>query len=691
MTHDVSIDLCIPVLGKLAAKAMREGERRVVSVAAGGNTESYQYDLLGGVTGVVKTIRGQQYTIGASYDLAGGITSLSYPSGRTVTIARDSLGRAASIASGGTVYAQSFDYAPSGALSSWTLGNGIVATRTYSPERMTLATLAYTRGGQPIFQLGFDYAQPTGTGTQIIGVADVVSPGRSLTYSYDALGRLSSASSQGSAEYPQWSLAWSYDRYGNRLTQTCSSGNCGALTQALGVDAATNRLSDLGFAYDAAGNLTAFPGTSMAYNATGRLVESATAGAVATYEFDAAMTRVAQTVGSTTTVTVTGFGFTMAEYDDGVLARENIQLGGMLIARHEGGTLTYFLHDHLSVRLLTDESGAIKPSGEQGHYPFGESWYDATPADPEFTSYSRDEESGLDNAVFRQYSSEFGRFTMPDPIAGHIGQPQSWNRYAYVWNDPVNLIDPLGLYPVDDPGDCPVPPIRVCDNSGNCHWECLREDVEVHETGGPRLQLEVFMVSEDWWLFDPGPASDAARGGGGFQASARAKCIATARSAWEAGFTALLALLPPGGTAGDESVGSVGLVVGVYGGAYAFAATAAARLGVDRDGTVFYSRGGAWAPGFAAGGSLGGGLFMSSGTAENFAGESVDLGVGGMLKIPYGPAAALTGSISSSGAYATGDTTVGVGVAAGAYIDIGGSYGWSLFNVPEVVCSTIYE
>ena len=32
-----------------------------------------------------------------------------------------------------------------------------------------------------------------------------------------------------------------------------------------------------------------------------------------------------------------------------------------------------------------------------------------------------------------------------DPIQGTVGNPQSFNRYAYSHNDPVNKIDPLGL------------------------------------------------------------------------------------------------------------------------------------------------------------------------------------------------------------------------------------------------------
>ncbi len=58
----------------------------------------------------------------------------------------------------------------------------------------------------------------------------------------------------------------------------------------------------------------------------------------------------------------------------------------------------------------------------------------------------------------------------PDPLAGRLPSPQSLNRYAYVLNDPVNLIDPLGLD--DDPPQCGW--VCTTDNKGvkHCKWEC---------------------------------------------------------------------------------------------------------------------------------------------------------------------------------------------------------------------------
>ena len=66
-----------------------------------------------------------------------------------------------------------------------------------------------------------------------------------------------------------------------------------------------------------------------------------------------------------------------------------------------------------------------------------------------FTGKERDSESGLDNFGARYDSSSMGRFMSPDPpilvgLPVDSRDPQSWNAYSYVRNNPLNLIDPDG-------------------------------------------------------------------------------------------------------------------------------------------------------------------------------------------------------------------------------------------------------
>jgi RHS repeat-associated protein len=53
------------------------------------------------------------------------------------------------------------------------------------------------------------------------------------------------------------------------------------------------------------------------------------------------------------------------------------------------------------------------------------------------------------NAMNRRYNRWWSRFEQPDPYDGSYDatDPQSLNRYAYVQNDPANVVDPSGLNP----------------------------------------------------------------------------------------------------------------------------------------------------------------------------------------------------------------------------------------------------
>src|SRR5262249_17584986 len=66
-----------------------------------------------------------------------------------------------------------------------------------------------------------------------------------------------------------------------------------------------------------------------------------------------------------------------------------------------------------------------------------------------FSGKERDSESGLDNFGARYNTSSLGRFMTTDPI--HIMKqkvldPQQWNMYAFVRNNPSSFTDPTGMY-----------------------------------------------------------------------------------------------------------------------------------------------------------------------------------------------------------------------------------------------------
>jgi RHS repeat-associated protein len=112
-------------------------------------------------------------------------------------------------------------------------------------------------------------------------------------------------------------------------------------------------------------------------------------------------------------------------------------------------------------------------------YPYGE----LRPGNrmTEYATYPRDY-TGLDYAMHRYYSSQIARFTTPDPYmaSGGPANPQSWNRYAYVMGDPVNLSDTDGLMPKCVTGATAEP----FDDSGCMMW-ILWLNKSINEPGTP--------------------------------------------------------------------------------------------------------------------------------------------------------------------------------------------------------------
>lgn len=110
--------------------------------------------------------------------------------------------------------------------------------------------------------------------------------------------------------------------------------------------------------------------------------------------------------------------------------------------------MTYFHNDQLDWRISTDGTPGSptfgQVIGQQGHLPFGDGWYSSNGNEFVFTSYQRDAESGLDYAMARYYDSTAARFCSADPVGGQLDDPQTWDRYSYVRNDPINLTDPNG-------------------------------------------------------------------------------------------------------------------------------------------------------------------------------------------------------------------------------------------------------
>ena len=111
-----------------------------------------------------------------------------------------------------------------------------------------------------------------------------------------------------------------------------------------------------------------------------------------------------------------------------------------------------------SSRLATNPNG--NPVYDRAYAPFGETYAETGTADRFFTGNTQDVikgQTGIYDFLFREHSAGMGRWLSPDPAglaAVDITNPQTWNRYAYVGNNPLSATDSLGLATCDDNGNC---------------------------------------------------------------------------------------------------------------------------------------------------------------------------------------------------------------------------------------------
>ncbi len=209
--------------------------------------------------------------------------------------------------------------------------------------------------------------------------------------------------------------------------------------------------------YDAAGDVTNDGTYTYTYDAEGR-VATVDGGSVATYVYDAEGRRVRKisSVDSEDDVYDLSGHVISAFSTTGAWQRGELYAGGEHLATYMNGT-TYFAHaDWLGTeRVRSTVSAGIDPGSEWPSYPFGEGSSAPNPSPLHFTGKERDTESGNDYFGARYYASTMGRWISPDPSGlffADPGNPQSFNLYGYVRNNPLNSIDTDGLLTIILPG-----------------------------------------------------------------------------------------------------------------------------------------------------------------------------------------------------------------------------------------------
>lgn len=382
------------------------------------------------------------YHITQSYWANGAPYQLSGISGMpTITYSVDSEGRPSTVnASSGQNPVTSVSYNTAGLPTALTFGSSDSDSFSFDANTNRMTQYQFTVNG----------SSDTGTLTwnsngslASLAISDALNSSNSQTcgYSHDDLSRIAGVSC-GST----WAQTFSFDPFGN-------IGKSGSISFAGSYSTSTNRLTNMSSSYDSNGNLTGISSDATygySWDAEGKPVSITRSGSTANLTYDALGKMVEQNrSGSYTQILYGPGGSKLALMNGSTLQKAFVPLPAGAQAVYNGSGLAYYRHpDWLGTsRLASTPSRTLYYDG--AYAPYGEPYSETGTTDRDFTGQNQDTHSGLYDFMYREYHPVSGRWNSPDPAglaAVDLLNPQSLNRYAYVSNNPANLIDPLGMF-----------------------------------------------------------------------------------------------------------------------------------------------------------------------------------------------------------------------------------------------------
>jgi len=263
---------------------------------------------------------------------------------------------------------------------------------------------------------------------------------QTCSYGYDDLTRVTS-NNCGSL----WSQTFSYDAFGN-ITK---SGNS---AWQPGYNSATNRYQN-GSTYDSDGQLLTDTFHTYTWNIFNRPATIDTT--TLTYDAFDYMVETNVSGGATTEVQYSPVGKVCTMNGHTTQVHCNIPLPGGAIFSPSPDTLWH--SDWQGSVRLGSTNGSRTVSMDRAYAPFGELYNTVIggTSNPDYTGLTSESTSDELDTPARQLHPGQSRWISPDPsglAAVDPLNPQTWNRYAFVLNNPLSNVDPSGLECVWDDG-----------------------------------------------------------------------------------------------------------------------------------------------------------------------------------------------------------------------------------------------
>lgn len=376
------------------------------------------------------------------WDNRGRCASLLYPSGQEVHYQYDQFNRLVELAQGENRYRYAYD--SYGRLSSKQFADGNQLTYNYSPAGR-LASLSLVNQDSLLMRREYEYNEVGNLVNLDIRTPDAQ---QSRRYEYDGLSQLV-------ASYDQNSLIeqFEYDAFGNRIRARNESGE-----QHFLYNQANQLVSEWGhndkahYGYDMRGNrISRQDGsgqTLYSYNWFNQLTEvQLPSQQIHRYDYNALGHRISEHK-----ISPDGRAQSFRNVIDPLRRRER-----PIERQSEQTESETYLWDY---SLLSDGAGRQFMEGELGNIvahwderghlealryaSFGQTASSLTFG---YTGHGYSPDTELVYAENRYYDPRTAQFLSVDRVKDVASLPQSLNSYTYVWNNPMNLVDPDGNFP----------------------------------------------------------------------------------------------------------------------------------------------------------------------------------------------------------------------------------------------------
>jgi RHS repeat-associated protein len=445
---------------------------RRTTMTDGGGTENLSYDSMGREWGEQRITNSVTKTTAYTYDLAGDLLTLTYPSGRTITYSYNSVAQPISAVdiANSINYASSAVYAPQGAVAQVEYGSNLTSTFIYNKRLQpcwlyattgsALATTTLCTASDPgpgnILDLQYGFNLGSGDNGNVISIANNRNSTRSQTFTYDQVNRIVTAQTSATTGPNCWGESYTMDQWANMTAIGAVSGYSGCTQEGLSVAATTsNQLSAAGFSYDPSGNMLADAVNTYGWNAESEIKSAA----AVNYTYDGDGNRLEKSSGK---IYWYGAGSEILDESDlsGNFTNEYVFFSGKRIALRNvsSGTIYYYAEDTLGSSRTLVQAGQTSVCYDADFYPFGGE-RDITVScsqNYKFEGKERDTETGNDDFGARYYASRLGRWlsadwsAVPTPVPyANLKNPQTLNLYAMVRDNPETFADIDGhCYPL---------------------------------------------------------------------------------------------------------------------------------------------------------------------------------------------------------------------------------------------------